>query len=848
MAILLAFIVLLLGKSHYNELVSASTVNETVGTKQVVRVGVILGLDSGVGKIVENYLSMALSDFYAANPNYQTRLALSVKSSDKDAVVAASAALELMKNEEVQAIIGPEWSTEAKFVTHLGKEAQLPIISISSTSPTLSPKQSPFFIRTCQDDYSQIKPLVSIVQQFGWRQVIVIYEDTEFGKGFIPYLTDALQQFDTRVVYRSVISPSSKQLNISKELEKIKAMETRVLLVHMTASVGSSFFPLAEQAGMMSEGYVWIVTDGLSSLLDPMDKNVSDSMHGVLGVRPFVPVTERLQDFKTRWKLSAEINLFGLWAYDTIWALAKAVESVSHAAKTDNESAQSSSRNIGGHRDLHVFGLKVSESGPRLVKELRVTRFEGLIGEFRLIRGQLPVEKFEIFNVRRKIGEKVIGYWNPKEGIISGYLGENGSIVRNSSSSIDDVKERIIWPGNYYANAPPPRGWVIPVSGKKLRIGVPLTAAGFKGFLDIKWDPKTLKVTNISGFGYDIFKAALEKLPFEIPHEFFAYVDSAGLSSGTYDDLLYQIKLQKYDAVVADTTINANRTTYVDFTLPYNESGVSMVVKVKDKNVQDIWSFFKPLKWDLWLTFGAAFFFTGFLVWIIEHRTNAEFRGPPRQQLKKIFLFSFLAPVFAHGEKVKNNWSRFVMTIWVFGAFIVAQSYTASLASMLTVQRLQPSFVDVNELRTNNDYFVGYLENSYVRGLLIEQLNFNESKLRHYNSPEEYHHALSIGSKNGGVDAIFEEIPYLRVFLDKYCSRYTMVGPTYESDGFGFAFPIGSPLVPYISRAILNVTEDYKKMEELEQRCFNCDIGRRSWYKELVRKILLYKVRNGELR
>nr|XP_048323634.1 glutamate receptor 2.2-like [Ziziphus jujuba var. spinosa] len=216
-----------------------------------------------------------------------------------------------MKNDGVQAIIGPEWSIEAKFVIDLGKKAQIPIISISASSPSFSPSQSPFFIRTCQDDYPQMESLVSIVQQFGWRQVIIIYVDTEFGNSFIPYLTDSLQKIDMRVVYRSVISPSSK--NIYKELDNIKKSETRVLLVHMTASVGSKLFPLAEQGGMMSEGYVWIITDGLSTLLYPIEKNVSDSMHGVLGLRPYLPNTKRLNEFKTRYNVS-EINIYGLWA------------------------------------------------------------------------------------------------------------------------------------------------------------------------------------------------------------------------------------------------------------------------------------------------------------------------------------------------------------------------------------------------------------------------------------------------------------------------------------------------------------------------------------------------------
>ena len=39
----------------------------------VIRVGVVLDLNSTVGKVAESYILMAVSDFYAMNANYRTR-------------------------------------------------------------------------------------------------------------------------------------------------------------------------------------------------------------------------------------------------------------------------------------------------------------------------------------------------------------------------------------------------------------------------------------------------------------------------------------------------------------------------------------------------------------------------------------------------------------------------------------------------------------------------------------------------------------------------------------------------------------------------------------------------------
>ncbi|KAL2525380.1 Glutamate receptor 2.2 [Abeliophyllum distichum] len=74
-------------------------------------------------------------------------------------------------------------------------------------------------------------------------------------------------------------------------------------------------------------------------------------------------------------------------------------------------------------------------------------------------------------------------------------------------------------------------------------------------------------------------------------------------------------------------------------------------------------------------------------------------------------------------------------------------------------------------------------------------------------------------ASNGSVPGLFDEIPFLNLFQAQYCSKYTVVEPTYKADGFGFVFPMGSPLVSDVSGAILKVTEG-EKMRQIENKCF----------------------------
>ncbi|PIN11779.1 Glutamate-gated kainate-type ion channel receptor subunit GluR5 [Handroanthus impetiginosus] len=776
-------------------------------------VGVILDFDTAVGKISRTCISMALEDFYAKR-NLSTKIVLHFRDSRSDVVGAASAAIDLLKNIQVIAILGPQKSIQADFVIDIGDKAKVPIIS-QAMSPALSPKESPYFIRSAQCSSHQAKAIAAIVKAFGWRQVVFIYEDTNYGSGLVPFLTKEFLENNALVSYQSLISPSSTNDQILRELYKLMTMQTRVFVVHMLPPLASRFFRMAKEANMMRKGYAWIMADALTSLLDSVDSKTIEAMQGVLGVKAYVPRSDELHDFTRRWRKrfhnenpdmdKTKPNVFGLWAYDSLTALAVATErvGVERFKKPINR---------GNLTDLE--GIGTSNIGSSLVPLIRNFRSNGLSGDFHIVDGQLMPSAFQIVNVIGK-GEKRVGFWTEKHGI-SKKLKTN-----DQNKAVYSVKKAITWPGE---TSEVPKGWEMPTNGQKLRIGVPFMGR-FSEFVKVERDKETNAVI-ATGFCIDVFEAVMSSLPYAVLYEYIPFEPPFetphGSRVGYYNDLVYQIALEKYDAVVGDVAIVANRSKYVDFTFPYTASGLSIIVPIKDSERKTAWIFMKPLTMGLWLTIGASFVYTGFVVWVLEHRVNKEFRGPPHKQIGLIFWFSFSTIVFAHKEKVKSNLTRFVVIVWIFAVLVLTSSYTANLTSMLTVQQLQPTITSIHDLIRNGEY-VGYQEGSFVSGFL-NNMKFNSSKIRSYGSFEEYDEALSKGSRNGGVAAVVEVLPFIRLFLTKYCHKYTMVGPAYSTAGFGFAFQKGSPLVPDVSRAILNMAEG-EKMERIKRQWFGEEEG-----------------------
>ena len=117
--------------------------------------------------------------------------------------------------------------------------------------------------------------------------------------------------------------------------------------------------------------------------------------------------------------------------------------------------------------------------------------------------------------------------------------------------------------------------------------------------------------------------------------------------------------------MVGDVTVLANRWDHVDFTLPFTEVGVAMIVPNKDER-KSAWIFMKPLEKKLWITIGAFFIYIGLVVWFVEHRVNKEFRGPPRQHVGMIFWFSFSTLVFAHSKCIFTH----THTFYLLGFFL----------------------------------------------------------------------------------------------------------------------------------------------------------------------------------
>ncbi|KAJ1687514.1 hypothetical protein LUZ63_018904 [Rhynchospora breviuscula] len=791
--------------------VSAQAANKKAATS----VGVILDLTSELGKGCKTSISLAYEDFYAANPHYTTRVKFIFRDSMGNALKAANAATNLIKS-QAQAIIGPLTFSETNIVASICNQSQIPFISISTTSSAISASNLPILISATLDFSSEIRFIADFIKNNSWHYVIPIYEDSDYGASILPSLIHNLYLAGAEVHELIAIPSNAPDSHIENELRIMKGLRPSVFLVHIMSPLAIRFFRVANKLGLVSKNYVWIVTSSIGGILDTLEPATLNIMNGIVGLRTHTQ-SDRVTNFSTKYKarLQKDYNIkvenpsmYQLWAYDVAWAIAIAVEKTKLVSSDASlvVSPQNSSIKSAGT-------LCVSENETNLVSAIHSTKFEGLVGNFSLVDGQRQFAQYDILNVLdnqtnsigkgRDIPPKFNQNAPPdftvelaSTGLGRPYVGPGEPYVRGEPY----VKQPLTYCSRGFLRFTPTYCSNHPRNAEllNLKIGT-LVKKGFNNFVNATLNEASLKDTNqaYKGFSINVFDTAMDLMDVNFTYTFVP-VDP--------DNATSELNNRNVDAIIGDMLIDPDELADFTFTAPYLSGDIWVVVSKKLSH--DRWTFLRPFPWKLWVVSIGFFFFTGITLWVIEHRSNPAFRGPVSEQTGRTFYFAFSTLVYAHDQKVTSNFSRFLLIIWFFTVFVLTQSYTASLTSILTVQQLQhPIANSIAELRKNGEY-VGYQTGSdFVSKLLIEKLHFKPAKLRSY-SIDNYEDALKNGSAHGGVGAIIDVEHYLYGILSKNCSEgYTKLGETFSTKGFGFAFNQKGYLVKVaLSEAIMNMS------------------------------------------
>ncbi|KAM1138824.1 hypothetical protein ACFX13_037445 [Malus domestica] len=506
---------------------------EAGSSTNVTNIGAVINVSSRIGKEQKTAMEIAAESFN--NRSKTHKLILHFRDSGRDPFLAASAAEELIKEKNVEVIVGMEtWQEAAQVADLVGNKAQIPVISFAAPSitPPLMHRRWPSLIRMATYGSVQMKCIADIVSAYHWKRVVVVYEDDGYGGdvGMLALLTEALQDVASKIEHRLVLPQISSLSNPNgielEEMLRLPTMQSRVFIILQSSlPTVTNLFRLAGKMGLVGKESAWIITESIASLLDP--QHTSD-MKGTLGIKTYYAnntssYTNFRKKFQTKYSEgnSAQPGIYALRAYDAIGIISQAI-----GRMTDNTTS------------LEVLKTVLSS-------------YTGLSANMRLNGGEVlysPV--FRIVNILDDNRFQELNYWKPEVGF---------SLDEAGKYRFSDVGG-VIWPGNLTSA---PKGWAMPTVEKPMRIGVP-GKTSFSKFVKVDRSRQDSDKKKYVGFCIAIFDMVINRLNYSLPYQFEVF-------DGSYDDLVEQVHKKVYDAVVGDITVLADRLDKVEFTQPYVE-------------------------------------------------------------------------------------------------------------------------------------------------------------------------------------------------------------------------------------------------------------------------------------
>ncbi|KAJ0096454.1 hypothetical protein Patl1_28699 [Pistacia atlantica] len=583
--------------------------DQPVSLRVIGTIGVITDSSSRAGREEKIAMEIAVDDFYNLTGN---KLALELRDLSGVPANAILHTIDLMKNRRVHAIVGTLTWQEAALVNEMENPGEtVPIVSLGTAaiSPFKLSIPTRRVIHMGDDISMHMRCIGAIIDYFQWQKVTVIYEDRSSytaDSSIITLLSDVLQDIGAELECYSAFPVLSSLLDpkttVQEELRKLMNKQSRVFIVAQASlSFTALLFEQAKQMGMMDKGHVWIISDGITSLLDSVNSSLITSMEARFR-RKFLSEYPDEEE-------NPDPSIFALRAYDAFLAIGKATEK----------------------RTLTLSSL---------LSNILSSNFTGLSGvvHFRDNHRIMQIPAFRIVNVVGK-SYREMGFWSPNFGFSKKLI--NHLDEKEESNASSEVLDSVFWSGGNF---------LVPTGLMKLSLSVssgnPLRVLG-------NFRTSTILLNLMSLFRFlMVLMIGWWKWFIRRKYACMKYVDAA----------------------VGDIEITANRSRLVDFTQPYINSALVMVVTTKTDKSQEAWVFMRPFTKGMWCLMAAMSVFTGFVVWLIEHKTNDEFNGSPVQQFGKVLWFSFTTLYLGQRDSIGNNLSRLVMKLdemQLLGAMVV---------------------------------------------------------------------------------------------------------------------------------------------------------------------------------
>nr|XP_020858245.1 glutamate receptor ionotropic, NMDA 2C isoform X4 [Phascolarctos cinereus] len=558
----------------------------------------------------------------------------------------------------------------AQILDFISSQTHVPIISISGGSAVvLTPKEpGSSFLQLGVSIEQQIQVIFKVLEEYDWSSFAVI---TSFHPGYAVFL-EGIRSFteasylgwELQDILTLELSPGSPSSRIQRLLRQLDA---QVLVAYCSREEAEYLFSVAEEEGLVGPGYVWVVP---SLALGSTEAPPSVFPVGLISV-----VTES-------WRLSLR---------------QKVRDGVAIVALGAHGYLRYHGDLPAPARDCRAPAEPISPAGEAFYRHLMNVTWEQRDFSFSaggyLVRPTMVVISLNRYRLWEMVGRWEQGIIHMKYPVWPRYGAYLQPVVDNRHLTVATLEER---PFVIVESPDSSTGGCIPNT-------VPCRKQSNRtdrfGSSDGPGDSYTKLCCK--GFCIDILK----KLAKGVKFSYDLYLVTNGKHGkkvrGIWNGMIGEVYYKRADMAIGSLTINEERSEIVDFSVPFVETGISVMVARSNGTVSPS-AFLEPYSPAVWvMMFVMCLTVVAITVFMFEYFSPVSYNqnltsgkksgGPSFTIGKSIWLLWAL--VFNNSVPIENprgTTSKIMVLVWAFFAVIFLASYTANLAAFM----IQEQYID----------------------------------------------------------------------------------------------------------------------------------------------------------
>ncbi len=296
-----------------------------------------------------------------------------------------------------------------------------------------------------------------------------------------------------------------------------------------------------------------------------------------------------------------------------------------------------------------------------------------------------------------------------------------------------------------------------------------------------------------SGYSIDLWNNIAERLDYTTT---FVVLETVG-------DVVAAVESGGVDVGIAAISITAEREEVVDFTHPYFDAGLRIMVNAQSDESPMVTALKSVVNAKLLLPLlllAILIVIMAHLIWMTERRVDGDFPRPYARGSRESIWWS-LVNVTTGGDaekKIQRPLGRVIAGMWMLLGLFVVALVTAQVTAALTVSELRSDIRAVDDL--------------YRREVVTVEATLADSELDRlgvdHRTVSTIDDAFAV-LLSADVEAVVYDAPVLEFYANtKGRGSVEVIGPILSSDSYGIALGAGSPLREEINEVLLTFNRD----------------------------------------